>query len=157
MIRVFFMQVRCMRLELTTQDMCYRSILEKTRILTHTLTSFIIMNIIKAGWLRRRWALRDSHDFLPPLSRTAVRNLLEEYEDALASGSPLAIAIDGVSMLDGVTFGRILRRIEEFESDYFDSTPPRLFFLVGKFAFVSIFFNYVHLIGFYFFFQETFS
>jgi hypothetical protein len=102
----------------------------------------------EAGTNHSRYALpvysrkdQDSHDFLPPLSRTAVRNLLEEYEDALASGSPLAIAIDEVSMLDGVTFGRILRRIEEFESDYFDSTPPRLFILVGKckFDFISIF------------------
>jgi hypothetical protein len=78
---------------------------------------------------------QDSNDFLPPLSRTTVRNLLDEYDDALASGSPLAIAIDEVSMLDAITFGRILKRVEEFESDYFDSTPPRLFILVGKFLF----------------------
>ena len=76
---------------------------------------------------------QDSHDFLAPLSRTTIRNLLEEYEDALASGSPLAIAIDEVSMLDAMTFGRILKRIEEFESDYFETTPPRLFILVGIF------------------------
>ena len=80
---------------------------------------------------------QDSNDFLPPLSRTTVRNLLEEYDDALASGSPLAIAIDEVSMLDAITFGRIFKRVEEFESDYFDSTPPRLFILVGKFCFMS--------------------
>jgi hypothetical protein len=81
---------------------------------------------------------QDTRDYLPPLSRTAVRNVLEEHEDALASGSPLAIAIDEVSMLDGVTFGRILRRIEEFEADYFDITPPRLFILVGNFNFIHI-------------------
>ena len=99
-----------------------------------------------AGTNHSRYALpvyarkdQDSHDFLPPLSRTTVRNLLEEYEDALASGSPLAIAIDEVSMLDAVTFGRILRRIEEFEADYFDTTPPRLFILVGNFSFFHIF------------------
>jgi hypothetical protein len=94
----------------------------------------------QAGTNHSRYALpvynrkeQDTHDFLPPLSRTTVRNLLQEYEDALASGSPLAIAIDEVSMLDGVTFGRILRRIEEFEMDYFETTPPRLFILVGNF------------------------
>ena len=97
----------------------------------------------QAGTNHSRYALpvynrkeQDTRDFLPPLSRTTVRNLLQEYEDALASGSPLAIAIDEVSMLDGVTFGRILRRIEEYEMDYFEITPPRLFILVGKFSFI---------------------
>ena len=99
---------------------------------------------------------QDSHDFLPPLSRTTVRNLLEEYEDALASGSPLAIAIDEVSMLDAITFGRILKRVEEFESDYFETTPPRLFILVGNFCFMSDLLYTVHLIHF-FYLQETFS
>ena len=71
--------------------------------------------------------------FLPPLSRITVRTLLEQHQDALSSGFPLAIAIDEVSMLDAITFGRILRRIDEFQSDYFDNLPPRLFILVGDF------------------------
>ena len=77
--------------------------------------------------------------FLPPLSRMTIRNLLEEHEDALSSGFPLVIAIDEVSMLDAITFGRILRRIDEFQSDYFDNPPPRLFILVGNFDFTLTF------------------
>ena len=100
---------------------------------------------------------QDSSDFLPPLSRTTVRNLLEEYEDALASGSPLAIAIDEVSMLDAITFGRILKRVEEFESDYFETTPPRLFILVGNFCFMSDLLYTVHLIHFFVFTGDFFQ
>ena len=58
---------------------------------------------------------------------------MEEFEDSLANGRPLAIAIDEASMLSALTLGRILRRISEFEQDFFDdrNPPPRLFILVG--------------------------
>ncbi len=58
---------------------------------------------------------------------------MTEYEESLAAGTPLAIAIDEVSMLAAQTFGRILRRIQEFEQDYIKTKPPppRLFILVG--------------------------
>ena len=115
----------------------------------------------EAGTNHSKWALpvynrkeQDTRDFLPPLSRTTVRNLLEEYEDGLASGSPLAVAIDEVSMLDGVTFGRILRRIEEFEKDYFDTTPPRLFILVGNVAYVH---NYRKMYIYFIFISSSFQ
>jgi hypothetical protein len=77
----------------------------------------------------------DPNEFLPPLSRMAVKMLMEEYDESLAAGNPLAIAIDECSMISAQTLGRILRRIEEFESDYFpglgNKSPPRLFILVG--------------------------
>jgi hypothetical protein len=75
----------------------------------------------------------DNQGYLPPLSRATVRLLMEEFEDSLAKGRPLAIAIDEASMLSALTLGRILRRISEFEQDFFDdrNPPPRLFILVG--------------------------
>jgi hypothetical protein len=74
----------------------------------------------------------DGEHFLPPLSKMTVKMLMEEYDDSLADGIPLAIAVDEVSMVSALTFGRMLNRIKEFEADYFDSVPPRLFILVGK-------------------------
>jgi hypothetical protein len=75
----------------------------------------------------------DNQGYLPPLGKTTVRLLMEEFEDSLSKGWPLAIAIDEVSMLSALTLGRILRRISEFEDGFFDdqNPPPRLFILVG--------------------------
>ena len=58
---------------------------------------------------------------------------MTDYEPSLATGIPLAIAFDKCSMLAAQTFGRILRRIEEFEQDFIKtkSPPPRLFLVVG--------------------------
>jgi hypothetical protein len=75
----------------------------------------------------------DPDDFLPPLSRQHINILMTDYEQSLAAGTPLAIAIDECSMLAAQTFGRILRRIQEFEQDFIKTKPPppRLFILVG--------------------------
>ena len=75
----------------------------------------------------------DPDDFLPPLSRQHINMLMADYEQSLANGTPLAIAIDECSMLAAQTFGRILRRIQEFEQDFITTKPPppRLFILVG--------------------------
>ena len=77
----------------------------------------------------------DGNSFLPPMSRLTKKSLMEEYQDTLAAGIPLAIAIDECSMLSAVTFGQIIHRIEEFEHEYFEHrpVPPRLFILVGDF------------------------
>ena len=88
-------------------------------------------------WARRRAPYAsnetDPDDFLPPLSRQHINILMTDYEQSLAAGTPLAIAIDECSMLAAQTFGRILRRIQEFEQDYIKTKPPppRLFILVG--------------------------
>ena len=99
----------------------------------------------EAGTNHSRYALPvyarnelNTDGYLPPLSRMTIRTLLEEHQVALSSGFPLAIAIDEVSMLDAITFGRILRRIDEFQSDYFDNPPPRLFILVGNFDSIPV-------------------
>jgi hypothetical protein len=78
----------------------------------------------------------DPDDFLPPLLKKVINILMAEYEQSLAAGTPLAIAIDEVSMLAAQTFGRILQRIQEFEQDYIKTRPPppRLFILVGLFS-----------------------
>ena len=75
----------------------------------------------------------DPDDYLPPLSKHHINTLMADYEESLANGTPLAIAIDECSMLAAQTFGRILRRIQEFEQDFIKSKPPppRLFILVG--------------------------
>jgi hypothetical protein len=52
--------------------------------------------------------------YLPLLGRAIVRMLMKEFEDSLAKGMPLAIAIDEASMLSALTLGRILLRIAEF-------------------------------------------
>jgi hypothetical protein len=77
----------------------------------------------------------DPDDFLPPLSKKVIYILMAEYEQSLAAGTPLAIAIDEVSMLAAQTFGRILRRIQE--QDYIKTKlpPPSLFILVGLFSY----------------------
>ncbi len=82
----------------------------------------------------------DNQGYLPPLGKATVRLLMEEFEDSLAKGWPLAIAIDEVSTLSALTLGRILRRISEFEDGFFDdkNPPPRLFILVGTFSAPSL-------------------
>ena len=96
----------------------------------------------QAGTNHARYALPvflrgdiDTEGYLPLLGRITVSMLMEEYEDSMAKGMPLAIAIDEASMLSAMTFGRILRRIQEFEQDYFSDKdpPPRLFILVGAY------------------------
>ena len=44
----------------------------------------------------------DSEHFLPPLSKLTVRLLMEQYENSLAAGTPLAIAIDEISMVSAL-------------------------------------------------------
>ena len=94
----------------------------------------------QAGTNHARYALpvfargdTDTEGYLPPLGRQTVRMLMEEYEDSMMKGMPLAIAIDEASMLSAMTLGRILGRIQEFEQNYFtdEDPPPRLFILVG--------------------------
>ena len=78
----------------------------------------------------------DTNHFLPPLSQKTVDILMQDFQASLENGTPLAIAVDECSMLSALQFGRILRRVEEFEKAYFSSTtekPPRLFILVGDF------------------------
>ena len=82
----------------------------------------------------------ESNSYLQPLSQTAINILMQDFQDSLERGIPLAIAVDEVSMLSALTFGRILKRIEEFERQYFPPgtpQPPRLFILVGDFYQVS--------------------
>lgn len=76
------------------------------------------------------------NEFLPPLSQATISVLMERYQEALDSGLPLAVSIDEISMVDAITFGQILRRIEEFEGKEKQVEPPekdlpRLFILVG--------------------------
>jgi hypothetical protein len=82
----------------------------------------------------------ESNSYLQPLSQTTINILMQDFQDSLERGIPLAIAVDEVSMLSALTFGRILKRIEEFERQYFPPgtpQPPRLFILVGDFYQVS--------------------
>ena len=88
----------------------------------------------------------DSNSFLPRLSQTTINLLMQDFQDSLEAGTPLAVAVDECSMLSALQFGRILRRIEEFEQSFIPTTtnrPPRLFILVGDFYQVVIHFFHV--------------
>jgi len=76
----------------------------------------------------------DNSEFLTPLSSRHISVLMEEFEETLSSGTPLAIAIDEVSMLPAYMLGQITRRIQEFESNFMPESStqsPKLFILVG--------------------------
>ncbi len=51
----------------------------------------------------------ESNSYLQPLSQTAINILMQDFQDSLERGIPLAIAVDKGSMLSALTFGRILK------------------------------------------------
>ena len=112
-------------------------------LLSSAATGVAAGNMRRAGTNHSKFSMpvfnrgeNDSNGFLPPLSQAAINALMQEFQDSLESGTPLAIAVDECSMLSAITFGRILKRINEFEKSYFASCkvqPPRLFILVGDF------------------------
>ena len=112
-------------------------------LLSSAATGVAAGNMRRAGTNHSKFSMpvfnkgeNDSNGFLPPLSQIAINALMQEFQDSLESGTPLAIAVDECSMLSAITFGRILKRIQEFEKSYFASCkvqPPRLFILVGDF------------------------
>ena len=125
-------------------QMCEKALMP---LLSSAATGVAAGNMRRAGTNHSKFSMpvfergeSDPNSFLPLLSRSTINLLMQDFQDSLERGIPLAIAVDECSMLSALTFGRILKRIEEFEQAFFPpgtEKPPRLFILVGDFYQVS--------------------